>query len=350
MNLSAMVTVWIAVVGCVCCADATLAAHQFASGSVQSARLGQTADRGSEERETRYRTPATATQDEVRQRFGETLLAGRYVLRWGMEVGQKYQVQATQQIVSEISGPLGSSGPRPAGLTLELEWDIQASDDTSITLVQTFRTLKMETTLPGLGQVVVDTQAPAPEAVVAARLHADLSALVGRQMQLQMDRLGNVKKLELLPRESDAGTEAANRALGQESLKTIVGQLVQFPKTTRALGETWGATVKTPQPNGTAEINTEYTLVETLPDKPEQIRITAVPKLTLTTKDDAIRLDEQAAEGYLIYDDRLALVRETYLKQSLKFSISGEGAGQQSIQSTMTLKIEPIADATADSK
>lgn len=287
------------------------------------------------------------SQDEVRQRFGETLLAGRYVLRWGMEVGQKYQVQATQQIVSEITGPLGSSGQRPAGLTLGLDWDIQASDDTSITLLQTFRHLKMETTLPGLGQVVVDTQTPAPEAVVAARLHADLSALVGRQMQLQMDRLGTVKKLELLPRESETGTDESSRALGQESLKTIVGQLVQFPKTTRALGETWGATVKTPQPNGTAEINTEYTLVETLPDHPEQIRITAIPKLTLTTKDDAIRLEEQSADGYLIYDDRLALVRETYLKQSLKFRFSGDGGGQQSIQSTMTLKIEPVTEASA---
>lgn len=285
--------------------------------------------------------PALGPQDEVRQRFGETLLAGRYVLRWGMEVGQRFQVQATQEIVSEISGPLGSSGKRPTGLTLWLDWEVQESDDTSMTLLQTFRHLKMETTIPGVGKVVVDTQEPAPAAAVAARLHAELRALVGRQIQLQMDRLGNVKQLTLLPRQNDDTTEESNRAIGQESLKTILGQMVQFPKTTRALGETWGTTVKTPQPNGTAEISTEYLLVETLPEHPEQIRITVVPKLTLTTKDDAIRLEEQSAEGYLVYDDRLALVRETYLKQELKFSFSGEGGGQQTVQSTMTLKIEP---------
>jgi hypothetical protein len=292
--------------------------------------------------------PALGPQDEVRQRFGETLLAGRYVLRWGMEVGQRFQVQATQEIVSEISGPLGSSGKRPTGLTLWLDWEVQESDDTSMTLLQTFRQLRMGTTIPGVGKVVVDTKEPAPAAIVAARLHADLQALVGRQMQLQMDRLGNVKKLTLVPCADDDGTEESNRAIGQESLKTILGQMVQFPKTTRALGETWGTTVKTPQPGGTAEISTEYTLVEMLPEHPEQIRITVIPKLTLTTKDDAIRLVEQSAEGYLVYDDRLALVRETSLKQELKFSFSGEGGGQQTVQSTMTLKIEPVQPPTND--
>jgi hypothetical protein len=285
--------------------------------------------------------PTLAPQDEVRQRFGETVLAGRYVLRWGMEVGQKFKVQATQQIVSEISGPLGTSGKRPAGLMLWLDWEILESDDTSIVLLQTFRQLKMDTALPGVGQVSVDTQEPAPAAVVAARLHADLLALVGRQMQLQMDRLGNVKKMTLLPRVTGESVDESSPGLGQESLKTIVGQMVQFPKTTRAIGETWGTTIKTPRPNGTAEISTEYTLIERLPEHPEQIRITAVPRLTLTTKDNAIRLEEQSAEGYLIYDDRLALVRETSLKQTLKFSFSGDDGGQQSVQSTMTLKIDP---------
>lgn len=337
MNLSGLMTV---LIGLACCWSTpnTQPTHTSSRSSVVAVGPALSADLAS----------GLGPQDEVRQRFGETLLAGRYVLRWGMEVGQRFRVQATQEIVSEIRGPLGSSGKRPTGLTLSLDWEVQESDDTSMTLLQTFRQLKMDTTIPGVGQVVVDTQEPPPTAIVAARLHADLQALVGRQMQLQMDRLGNVKKLTLLPRENDEGTEESNRAIGQESLKTMLGQMVQFPKTTRALGETWGTTVKTPQPGGTAEISTEYTLVETLPEHPEQIRITVIPKLTLTTKDDAIRLEEQSAEGYLVYDDRLALVRETSLKQELKFSFSGEGGGQQTVQSTMTLKIEPIQPPTDD--
>jgi hypothetical protein len=286
-----------------------------------------------------------SAQDGPVERFGEIVPAGRYALRWGMQKGQKFLVEAVQETVTEIESPLGKSGKMPASLTVNQEWEVIESDDASLTLVQTFRRLTMETIIPGAGKFNVDTNSPEPESIIAKQMHANLSELVGRQLRLQMDRLGNVKKFEFLELPTGDTPAATNQFLTKENLKNVVGQMVQFPKTTRAIGETWGITTKAPQPNGTAEVNTEFTLVETLADQPRWIKIAVAPKLTLSVKDDAVTVDRQSSEGYLVYDVVLAVVRETYLKQTLTFGFKADGGGQRKIESTMRMKIEPQPNA-----
>lgn len=286
-------------------------------------------------------------QDGPVERFGEIVPVGRYALRWGMQKGQKFLVEAVQETVTEIESPLGKSGKMPASLTVNQEWEVIESDDTSLTLVQTFRRLTMETIIPGAGKFNVDTNGPEPESIIAKQMHANLSELVGRQLRLQMDRLGNVKKFEFVELPAGDTPAATNQFLTKENLKNVVGQMVQFPKTTRAIGETWGITTKAPQPNGSAEVNTEFTLVETLADQPRWIKINVAPKLTLSVKDDAVTVDRQSSEGYLVYDDVLAVVRETYLKQTLTFGFKADGGGQRTIESTMRMKIEPQPNADA---
>jgi hypothetical protein len=286
--------------------------------------------------------PVLSAQDEVSQRFGEIVTSGRYVLRWGMQTGQKFTVVAVQETVTEIEGPLGKSGKMPAALTVHQEWEVLDSDDNSLTLVQTFRQLQMETVIPSVGKIIVDTQAPEPESLIAKQMQANLSELIGRQLKLHMNRLGQVDKFEFVELPASE-TPATSQFLTKENLKNAVGQMVQFPKTTRAVGETWGTTAKAPQPNGTAEVNTEYTILEVTPDQPRQLKIGVAPKLTLKVKDDQVTVQNQQSAGHIIYDDNLALVRETYLKQSFTFVIKGEEGGTRTIESTMRMKIDPIA-------
>lgn len=280
-------------------------------------------------------------QNDVIERFGEIVTPGRFVLRWGMQKGQKFLVESVQETVTEIESPLGKSGKMPATLTLHQEWEVLESDDQSITLLQTFLDLQMETTLVGVGKLIADTKAPEPESPVAKQMHANLSELVGRQLKLQANRLGQVSKFEFVEAAA-TDTPKNDQFLTKENVKTAVGQMVQFPKATRAIGETWGTTVKSPQPNGTAEVNTEYTLLEMVPDQPRWIKISVAPKLTLVTKDDALVVEEQSSEGHIVYDDELALVRETYLKQSFVFVVKSDEGGKRRIESTMRMKIEPM--------
>ena len=267
-----------------------------------------------------------------------------------MVQGQKFAVQSTQETITEIEGPLGKSGKMPAALTIHQEWEVTESTDTSLTLLQTFRQLTMEALIQGAGKLSVDTASPEPESVIAKQMHANLSELVGSQLKLQMDRLGNVTKFEFIESAERRESPTANQFLTKENLKNVVGQMVQFPKTTRAIGETWGITSKAPQPNGSAEVNTEYTLLENVPDQPRWIKIGVAPKLTLTVKDDAVTVESQSSEGHLIYDDVAALVRETYLKQSLTFAFNAEGGGKRTVESTTRMKIEPLATAEAAPK
>ncbi|MDP1564434.1 MAG: hypothetical protein Q8M16_23890 [Pirellulaceae bacterium] len=289
-----------------------------------------------------------SAQDGPVERFGEIVTTGRYVLRWGMQQGQKFSVEAVQEMVTEIEGPLGKSGKMPSALTVQQDWEVTESDESSLTLAQTFRKLKLETTIPGAGNFIVVVPGPEPESLIAKQIHANLSELIGRQLRLQMDRLGQVKKFEFLELPVTAEAPEANQFLTQENLKNAVGQMVQFPKSTRAIGETWGTSTKSPQPNGTAEVKTEFTLLETLPDHPRWIKISVAPKLTLSVKDDAVTVDDQSSEGHIVYDDELALVRETYLKQSLTFTVKGENGGKRTIESTMRMKIEPITEKSND--
>lgn len=288
-------------------------------------------------------------QDGPIERFGEIVPSGRYVLRWGMQKGQKFSVEAVQETVTEVEGPLGKSGKMPSSLTVRQDWEVTESDDTTLILLQTFQSLKMETTIPNAGKISVEVPGPEPESIIAKQIHANLSELIGRQLRLQMDRLGNVKKFEFIELPSTDEMPVANQFLTKESLKNAVGQMVQFPKTTRALGETWGTTTKAPQANGTAEVNTEFSLLEMVPDHPRWIKIGVAPKLTLAIKDDAMTVDEQSSEGHIIYDDELALVRETSLKQNFTFSFKGEGGGKRTIESNMRMKIEPQAISTPTS-
>lgn len=287
---------------------------------------------------------AVSAQDGPVERFGEIVTSGRYVLRWGMQQGQRFSVEAIQETVTEIEGPLGKSGKMPSALTVQQDWEVSESDDSSLTLIQTFRQLKLETTIPGAGNFSVAVPGPEPESLIAKQIHANLNELIGRQIRLQMDRLGQVKKFEFLELPVTDEAHAANQFLTKENLKNAVGQMVQFPKSTRAIGETWGTSTKAPQPNGTAAVNTEFTLLETLPDQPRWIKIAVAPKLTLSVKDDVVTVDDQSSEGHIVYDDELALVRETHLKQSFTFTIKGENGGKRTIESTMRMKIEPSTD------
>lgn len=285
-----------------------------------------------------------SAQDGPVERFGEIVTSGRYVLRWGMQQGQKFSVESIQETVTEIEGPLGKSGKMPSALTVQQDWEVSESDESSLTLIQTFRQLKLETTIPGAGNFSVVVPGPEPESLIAKQIHANLNELIGRQIRLQMDRLGQVKKFEFLELPVTDAAPAANQFLTKENLKNAVGQMVQFPKSTRAIGETWGIMIKAPQPNGTAEVNTEFTLMETLPDQPRWIKISVAPKLTLNVKDDVVTVDDQSSEGHIVYDDELALVRETRLKQSFTFTVKGENGGKRTIESTMRMTIEPITN------
>ncbi|MBL8891354.1 MAG: hypothetical protein JNL67_15345 [Planctomycetaceae bacterium] len=280
-------------------------------------------------------------QNDVFERFGEIVTPGRFVLRWGMQKGQKFLVEAVQETVTEIESPLGKSGRMPATLTVHQEWEVLESDEQSLTLLQTFLDLQLETTLVGAGKVSADTKAPEPESPIAKQMHANLSELVGRQLKLHANRLGQVSKFEFV---EPAVTEAPKNQqfLTKENLKNAVGQMVQFPKATRAVGETWGTTIKSPQPNGTAEVSTEYTLLEILPNQPRWLKIGVAPKLTLTIKDEAMVVEEQSSEGHIVYDDELALVRETFLKQAFVFVVKSDEGGKRRIESTMRMKIEPV--------
>jgi hypothetical protein len=275
---------------------------------------------------------------------GEYIPQGRYLLRWGLQPGQKFQVEAFQRVVTDTEGPLGSSGPVPASLTILQDWEVIDRNEKTITLLQTFRQLKMEMIYPVVGKIATDTADPAPENTIAKQVHRNLTELVGRSIQIQMDRLGKVSKYQFL--EPVAGADAAPNAqfLTADNLKNAVGQMVQFPEYSLAVGDTWATTHPLAQTPGSAEVTTEYRLQSVSSDDPNLLKIQVAPKLQLHGDDQKLEIEEQSSDGFVLYDHAQRMVRETSLTQSLTIRMAGAAPGKRKIETTVRMKIAPTGE------
>lgn len=285
-------------------------------------------------------TAFVPAQEDPVERFGEIVPSGRYVLRWGMQKGQKFSVEESEEVVAENDTPSGTS----MTMTISSEWEVTESDEEFLTLLQTIRNLKMEMDLPSAGKISFEVPGPPHERVIVRIIQANASRFVGSQILLQMDRLGNVKNKEFLERPPAAEAPPAKQPLAKEDLVKNLGRMVSFPATSLALGEKWEIATQSPQANGTLELNTEFSLLELVIDHPRWIKIGVSAKLTSAIKSSAMMVGEQIGEGHIIYDDELALVRDLFVKETIIFQ--GEDGGKRTTESKKRLKIEPLAIST----
>ena len=269
--------------------------------------------------------------------------AGRFLLRWNLEQGQQLRVEAVQDMTTETFGPLGSSGPVPSQLTIRQDWEVTAKDEKKITILQTFRQIKMSLTVPVGGRIEADTELPPPESVIGQQVHENLKFLVGRQVEMKLSSLGEVVSFKFLPLPEGAAAPKAGAFLTEDSLKNAVGQMVRFPDRTLAPGDTWGTTNSAPQPNGKATVTTEYTFEGPVDGQADIAKVTVAPELKLEVKDDALVVEKQESQGYVLYDLKRRLVRETYLKQLLTISFTGDSPGKRQIDTTVRMTIELVA-------
>jgi len=268
---------------------------------------------------------------------------GRYLLRWGWQAGQRFQVQATQEVVIETMGQGIGQGPMPATLQLFQDWEVMDRDDKKITVEQTFRRVRMEMTYPVVGEIVADTDEPAPDGPIAQQVHANIGSLVGKRIRLQMSRLGEVTKYEFV---EEPGTDVDSGAvplLSKDNLQSAIGQMIQFPEYSLAPGDTWGTSVKRAQPGGgSAVVTAEYTFHGPMADDSQRVRITVVPTLELTSRENAIQVESQSSQGEVIYDLQRRHVLETKLTQELVIALPGDPPIKRRIETSVRMTVKPI--------
>lgn len=256
---------------------------------------------------------------------GSSLLGQEGALRYRWNKGDvlRYRVvQTTNAAMSGIPG-MGEMNVTNTMTQVQQFTTTDVAADGAATLQVKFESLKMEMGTP-MGTFVYDSAAPPaqnPDQMVA-QLAATIGTLVGESITLVMTPNGNIEKMEGMARIMEKvqkstpamGMAGLDSLLTDDSMKGSFGQsFAHLPGTAVKTGETWKHDLVMPNPFGTMNVATQYSLkgVESTGGKElAQILSTATIKATPGGKPPAmpmpmtIQFSDGTGDGEIFFDRR----------------------------------------------
>ena len=239
---------------------------------------------------------------------GSSLLGQEGALRYRWNKGDvlRYRVvQTTNAAMSGIPG-MGEMNVTNTMTQVQQFTTTDVAADGAATLQVKFESLKMEMGTP-MGTFVYDSAAPAPQNPdqMVAQLAATIGTLVGESITLVMAPNGNIQKMEGMARimeKMQKSTPAMGMAgleslMTDDSMKGSFGQsFAHLPGTAVKTGETWKHDLVMPNPFGTMNVATQYSLkaVESTGGKPPPMPMPMTIQFSDGTGDGEIFFDRRA--------------------------------------------------------
>jgi Family of unknown function (DUF6263) len=205
---------------------------------------------------------------------GTSLLGQDVALRYRWNKGEALRYRMVQETTIAMSGIPGMGEMNITNTMTQIQkmtaQDV-ASDGTA-TIQALFESVKMEMGTP-MGNFVYDSTAPAQNNAdpMVAQVAGMMGALVGESITIVMSPTGAIQKTEGMtrivqkmqqsPQAAAAGLSGLENMLSDDSMKGSFGQsLANLPEKPVKTGDTWKSDLSMPNPFGTMNIATTYTL------------------------------------------------------------------------------------------
>jgi hypothetical protein len=183
-------------------------------------------------------------------------------LRWKLQAGEKLQVEVKQQTTSVVSYA-GKSTTTQIDVEMELDWQVIATEKSTIRVKQTLRRLTADVATQDGGRLSFDSATSTRPSGQARDLAAAMSPIVGAELEIEMNQRGEVievkpanKAAEILISQDDAAqqSKAAKHAI-QQLLKQ---PLMVLPESFVRPDDTWTTESELDTALGKAKHKTTY--------------------------------------------------------------------------------------------
>ena len=295
------------------------------------------------------------------------LIAQDIALKYLWKKGETLRYRMTQESNVNMSGVPGMGEMTVTTLiaqTLKMTADDVTADGTA-TVKTTFEAVKLTMGTP-MGNFSYDSAAPAAQSdPMIAEIAKAMGALVGESITIVMSPTGAIQKTEGMtrivqkmqqsPQAAAAGLSGLENMLSDDSMKGSFGQsLANLPEKPVKPGDTWKNDLSMPNPFGTMNIATTYTLKGTESTGGHdfaRITSTSAVKATASGKSPfpmpmTMEFGDGTGQGEMVFDRKLGRTQQATMSMTMPMSMNmttpdGQSISLQALTKTTT-KMELI--------
>lgn len=279
---------------------------------------------------------------------------GQETLRWKLQEGQQFDVVMNNEVSSQQT-VLGEEVTTDVEMVLNFGWAVDSvGEEGVISMTQSIDRMRMNMTVPGVGEVVVDTDAEEDTGPIARQVGAVIRPFVGIDFHLEMSSQGDI--LDATISEEDLEILAAGggafEMFSEESFEQMLHQSgIVFPEEAVSPGDTWSGEWEVDSPIGTMLMVSEYTLVEFVEQEGvrcAKIEMSATSAISEPEENDTgitgitIEFKDQETQGVILFaiEEGRILESRTEQKLSMEVTVGGEVVPQKvSTTSEMTVTL-----------
>jgi|SoiMethySBSTD1v2_1073268.scaffolds.fasta_scaffold17246_3 hypothetical protein len=299
---------------------------------------------------------------------GSSLLGQDVALRYRWNKGEALRYRMVQETTIAMSGIPGMGEMNITNTMTQIQ-KMTAQDvaaDGTATVQALFESVKMEMGTP-MGNFVYDSTAPAQNNAdpMVAQVAGMMGALVGESITIVMSPTGAIQKTEGMtrivqkmqqsPQAAAAGLSGLENMLSDDSMKGSFGQsLANLPEKPVKTGDTWKSDLSMPNPFGTMNIATTYTLKGTESTGGHdfaRITSTSAVKATASGKSPfpmpmTMEFGDGTGQGEMVFDRKLGRTQQATMSMTMPMSMNmttpdGQSISLQALTKTTT-KMELI--------
>ncbi|MDX1946055.1 MAG: DUF6263 family protein [Pirellulaceae bacterium] len=172
-------------------------------------------------------------------------LAAQTLLRWQLAEGDSLALSVRQETQSVVVFS-GKETKTTIDLTMELGWQVTAASEDILTVKQKVKRIVLKLNSPAAGAIEFDSQAQANLIGPARTVAATVSPLVGAEIEITLDRRGQVTGVKPLGEAAEkllAGGKDDEGAGSAQAIQQLLRQpLAILPEKPVAIGDSWTTT------------------------------------------------------------------------------------------------------------
>lgn len=277
---------------------------------------------------------------------------GQETLRWKLQEGQQFDVVMNTEVNSQQT-VMGEEITTDMEMVLNFGWTVDnVGEEEVISLTQSIERMRMNMTVPVVGEVVVDTDAEEDTGPIARQVGAVIRPFIGIDFHLEMSDLGEI--LDATLSEEDIEALAAGGGAFEMFTKDSFEQMLHqsgivFPEEAVSPGDTWSGEWEVDSPIGTMLVEAEYTIVEFVEQEGvrcAKIEMSATSAIREPDEENGtginIEIKDQEIEGVILFAIEEGRILESQTEQTLSMEVTvGSEVVPQKVATTSQMTITP---------